>query len=84
MAFGTPFAPKPRAAEPVRPVTGVLVRIVLLALLATATAAYGVYLYYTHAFRPARTPSPAASSSIEELSAPELVPVAPSSSARTH
>ncbi len=50
--FGTPFAKKPRQPEPVRPVTAALVRIVVLALLAAFGAAYGIYLYYTHAFRP--------------------------------
>jgi hypothetical protein len=56
MGFGQPFAQKPRKAEPVRPVTGSLVRIVLLALLAVFGAAYGIYLYYTHAFRPKPQP----------------------------
>jgi len=52
MAFGKPFAPKPRKAEPVRPMTGALVRILVLALLAAFGAAWGIYVYYTHAFRP--------------------------------
>ncbi len=57
MSFGKPFAQKPRkTAEPVKPVTGALVRIVLLALLAVFGAAYGIYLYYTHAFRPKPRP----------------------------
>jgi hypothetical protein len=56
MGFGKPFAQKPRTAEPVRPFTGALVRIVLLALLAVFGAAYGIYLYYTHAFRPKPAP----------------------------
>jgi hypothetical protein len=36
--------------------TGALVRIVVLAACATLCAAYGIYLYYTHAFRPKRVP----------------------------
>jgi len=83
MPFGKPFAPKPRKAEPVRPITGALLRIVLLALLASAAAGYGIYLYYTHALGPAKPrAAPPAASSTEELEAPELVPVAPSASAR--
>ncbi len=78
--FGTPFAKKPRKPEPVRPVTAALVRIVLLALLASGAAAYGMYLYYTHAFRPTKRPPPAASAS-GELEAPELVPL-PSASGK--
>ena len=62
MGFGTSFAQKPpskpKKAEPVRPVTGALVRIVLLATLAIGASAYGIYLYYTHAFTP--KPRPAA------------------------
>ncbi|HEX4512656.1 MAG TPA: hypothetical protein VH054_03945 [Polyangiaceae bacterium] len=56
MGFGTPFAQKPRKAEPHRPMTGALVRIVVLAACATLCAAYGIYLYYTHAFRPKPVP----------------------------
>jgi hypothetical protein len=51
MAFGSPFAQKPRRAEPVRPLTGALVRIVIVALLAVGGAAWGIYVYYTHALR---------------------------------
>ena len=57
MGFGTPFAQKPRKAEPHKPVTGTLVRILLLAVAATFCAAYGIYLYYTHAFRPKPAPA---------------------------
>ncbi len=79
MSFGTPFAKKPRKAEPVRPFTAALVRIVALALLAAAASAYGIYLYYTHAFRaPPRRAPPAATSG--EIEAPEIVPL-PSPSA---
>ncbi len=70
MAFGPTFSLKPRrSAEHVRPVTGALVRIVLLGILATFGAAWGIYAYYTHAFRPAaRTASPAsASASVIEV-----------------
>jgi hypothetical protein len=58
MGFGKPVTQKPKLhrAEEVRPVTGALVRIVLLAMLATFGAAYGIYLYYTHAFRPKPAP----------------------------
>ncbi len=56
MAFGKPFAKKPRVPEHVKPLTGTLVRIVLLALLAAFGAAWGIYLYYTHALRPKPRP----------------------------
>ena len=77
MGFGTPITEKkPRKAEPLRRITGGpaqsaalggLVRIVLLAVLATMAAAYGMYLYYTHAFaaKPRPAPAPSASSSSE-------------------
>ena len=38
--------------------TGALVRIVILAACAAVCAAYGIYLYYTHAFRPKPRPAP--------------------------
>jgi len=77
MAFGPTFTLKPRrSAEHVRPVTATLVRIVLLAVLAVGGSAWGIYLYYTHAFRV--KPHAAASSSPHEIEV-ELVP---SSSAR--
>jgi hypothetical protein len=60
MGFGKPLTDKPRKPEPVGRITGTgprgwrpdaaLVRIVVLALAATLAAAYGAYLYYTHAF----------------------------------
>ena len=65
MGFGTPFAQKPRKAEPHKPITGMLVRIVFLAACATLCAAYGIYLYYTHAFRP--KPRPAVVDSGQEI-----------------
>ena len=65
MGFGTPFAQKPRKAEPHRPMTGALVRIVILAACAAFGAAYGIYLYYTHAFRP--KPRPAVVDSGQEV-----------------
>ena len=37
--------------------TGALVRIVILAACAAVCAAYGIYLYYTHAFRPKPRPA---------------------------
>ena len=75
MGFGTPLTEKPpRKTQPVRRITaepmrtfrldGAFVRIVLLAALSVAAAAYGMYLYYTHAFdakpRPA-APAPSGS-----------------------
>lgn len=65
MAFGKPFAPKPRKAEPVRPVTGALLRILVLAVLAVGGAAWGINVYYTHAFRPRPRPAPSATHSGE-------------------
>ena len=65
MGFGAPFAQKPRKAEPQRPMAYALVRIVVLAACATICAAYGIYLYYTHAFRP--KPAPAAVDSGQEI-----------------
>ena len=44
---------------------GALVRIVILAALATVCAAYGIYLYYTHAFRPKPTPAVVDSGEVE-------------------
>lgn len=72
MSFGTPFAKKPGKAEPVRPVTAALVRILVLALLAAGASAYGIYLYYTHAFRAA---PPRAAPSSSEIEAPEILPL---------
>ncbi|HEY1960397.1 MAG TPA: hypothetical protein VGH28_32525 [Polyangiaceae bacterium] len=75
MGFGTPITEKKKRKAEVRNITGGnvqaprlggLVRIVLLALLAIAAAAYGMYLYYTHAFtaqKPRPAPSAAPSSS---------------------
>ena len=65
MAFGKPFAKKPRVPEQVKPLTGALVRIVLLALLAAMGAAWGIYLYYTHAFRPKPRPQVVDSGEVE-------------------
>lgn len=69
MGFGTPFAQKPRRAERVRPLTGTLVRIVVLAMFAVGGAAWGIYVYYTHAFRvktrPAVTSTASASNEVE-------------------
>ncbi len=65
MGFGAPFAQKPRKAEAVRPLTGALVRIVILALCAMGGAAWGIYVYYTHAFR--AKPRPAASEHFIEI-----------------
>jgi len=65
MGFGTPFAQKPGKAQPPRPVAGALVRIVVLAALATVCAAYGIYLYYTHAFRPKPRPQVVDSGEVE-------------------
>ena len=76
MAFGSTLKPK-RAPEHVRPVTGALVRIVVLAMLAIGGSAWGMYAYYTHAFRVKSRPIPSATDSnvIE-------VELAPTSSAR--
>jgi hypothetical protein len=65
MGFGTPFAQKPRKAEPHKPMAGALARIVILAALATVCAAYGIYLYYTHAFRPKPRPAVVDSGEVE-------------------
>ena len=65
MGFGTRFAQKPRKAEPHKPMGGALARIVILAALATVCAAYGIYLYYTHAFRPKPRPAAVDSGEIE-------------------
>jgi hypothetical protein len=69
MAFGPTFSLKPRrSAEHVRPVTGALVRIILVGVLAVLAAGWGIYAYYTHALRPARPPStPSASASVIEV-----------------
>lgn len=79
MGFGAPFAQKARKAEPVRPVTGTLVRIVLLAVLAVGGAAWGMYLYYTHAFRAKTRPS--ASENFIEIDLNAMPSAAPSASA---
>jgi hypothetical protein len=66
MAFGHAFAQKPRkrpVAADVRPVTGALVRIVVLALFATIGAGWGIWAYYTHVFRVKPRPVPSASAS---------------------
>ena len=55
-----------------------LVRIVLLGVLAAMGAAWGMYLYYTHAFRPAPRHAPSATATEVEI---DLNP-SPSSSAR--
>jgi hypothetical protein len=65
MGFGTPFAQKPRKAEPHKPMTFALVRIVILAACASVCAAYGIYLYYTHAFRPRPRPQVVDSGEVE-------------------
>ncbi len=65
MAFGTPFAKKPRTPEHVRPLTGSLVRIVLLGVLAAVGAAWGIYLYYTHSLRPKPLPQAVDSGEVE-------------------
>ena len=65
MGFGAPFAQKPRKAEPPKPMTGALVRIIALAACATICAAYGMYLYYTHAFRPKPRPQVVDSGEVE-------------------
>ncbi len=67
MGFGKPVTQKPKLhrAEPVRPLTSALVRIVILAVLATFGAAYGIYLYYTHAFRPKPRPQTVDSGEVE-------------------
>jgi hypothetical protein len=65
MGFGSPFAHKSKKVEPPRPVAGALLRIVLLAACATICAAYGIYLYYTHAFRPKPHPQAVDSGQIE-------------------
>ena len=65
MGFGAPFAQKPRKAEPHQPMTSALVRIIVLAALATVCAAYGIYLYYTHAFRPKPRPQVVDSGEVE-------------------
>ena len=65
MGFGTPFAQKARKAEAHKPMTGALVRIVILAACAAICAAYGIYLYYTHAFRPKPRPATVDSGEIE-------------------
>jgi hypothetical protein len=73
MAFGKPFAQKPRkTVTPVRPMSGALVRIVVLGVLAVLGAAWGVYMYYTHAFHP--RPRPAASAPASNEIEIELVP----------
>lgn len=79
MGFGAPFAQKARKAEAVRPLTGALVRIVILALCATGGAAWGIYVYYTHAFR--AKPRPAASENFVEIDLNALPSVQPSASA---
>ncbi len=48
-----------------------LARIILLGVLAAIGAAWGMYLYYTHAFRPAPRPAPSATASEVEI---ELTP----------
>jgi len=65
MAFGSRFAHKARAAEKVQPLTGALVRIVILALLAVGGAAWGIHVYYTHAFRAKTRPIPASGTGSE-------------------
>ena len=65
MGFGTPFVQKPRKAEPQKPMTSALVRIIVLAAAATLCAAYGMYLYYTHAFRPKPKPATVDSGEVE-------------------
>lgn len=68
MAFGRTFTVKNRRApEVVKPVTGALVRIVVLALLATFGAAWGIYAYYAHVFRPKAQPALSASASASEI-----------------
>jgi len=70
MAFGPTFSLKPRrSAEHVRPVTGALVRIILVGVLAVLAAGWGIYAYYTHALRTAAHPStaPSASSTVIEV-----------------
>ncbi len=67
MAFGSPYAQKPRRAEPVRPLTGALVRILVIALLAVGGAAWGIYVYYTHAFRAKTRPIAAPSETWVEI-----------------
>jgi hypothetical protein len=67
MAFGSTVKRR-RSAELVRPVTGALVRIIVLAVMATFGAGWGIYVYYTHAFRPAARPTaPSASASEIEV-----------------
>jgi hypothetical protein len=69
MAFGPSFTYKSRkAATDVRPVTGALVRIVVLALLATIGAGWGIWAYYTHIFRASKArPAPSTSASEIEI-----------------
>ena len=72
MAFGPTFTQKPRraVASEVRPMTGALLRILVLALLATLGAGWGIWAYYTHALNkpkphPAQPAPTATSSEIE-------------------
>ncbi len=78
MGFGTPITEKPpRKSQTVRRITaepmrtfrldGAFVRIILLAVLSAAAAAYGMYLYYTHAFQPKPRPAPTAVPSGSEI-----------------
>ena len=58
---------KKTTAEHVKPLSGALVRIVVLAVLAAFCAAWGMYLYYTHAFRQKTRPAPPPSASVIEV-----------------